>query len=285
MSALVSIVIPVYNGMPYLREAVRCALDQDYRELEVVVIENHSSDGGADWLRTIEDPRLRVVYRETTQPAAANWTQAIGESRGTYVKLICADDLITADAVTRQVGLLEAHPRAAMVASRRRIIDERGQVLKATHGLGRLRGEVGGAAAVRDCLLSGTNTLGEPAAVLFRGDAIRSAMPWRDEWPYMTDVATYEVVLRGGDVVCDPGVLASFRVSASSWSSTLLDQQPVQFRGWRDALTAPGGVPFSRSDRTRSEFALRVRTAARRVYFRRVARRSAAAGVSPAATG
>ncbi len=62
--------------------------------------------------------------------------------------------------------------------------------------------------------------------MLFDGDAIRAAMPWRADWPYMIDVATYAKVLAHGSVVCDPEVLASFRLSASSWSSSLLDQQP-----------------------------------------------------------
>jgi hypothetical protein len=162
-----------------------------------------------------------------------------------------------------------------MAASRRRIIDAEGEVLKTSHGLGSLRGPVDGTRAVRDCMLAGTNTLGEPAAVLFDGDAIRAAMPWPSTWPYMIDMATYANVLRGGGVFCDPAILASFRVSAGSWSSSLLDQQPIQFRGWRDAVAASGQVPFSRLDRVRSELALRARTIARRVYFTRVARKAA----------
>lgn len=272
---LASIVIPVYNGMPYLQDAVRSALAQDYSSLEVVVVENGSTDGSADWLRSQSDARLRVTYRDSTQPAGDNWTQAIAESRGDFVKLMCADDLIESDAVSRQVAAVQAVPGALMAASRRRIIDGDGKVLKATHGLGRLRGTVDGHAALRDCLLAGTNTLGEPAAVLFDGPAIRSAMPWEPRWPYMIDVATYAAVLLRGSVVCDPAVLASFRVSASSWSSTLLDQQPVQFRGWRDNVVASGQVPWSSVDHVRSEASLRIRTAARRVYFKRVARAAA----------
>ena len=48
---LVSIVIPVYNGMPYLPDAVGSALAQDYEPIEVVVVENGSTDGSAEWLR------------------------------------------------------------------------------------------------------------------------------------------------------------------------------------------------------------------------------------------
>ncbi len=270
---LVSIVIPVYNGMPYLADAVGAALGQTYPTIEVVVIENGSTDGTAEWLASLADGRLRVVQRETTQPAGDNWTEAIAASTGRYVKLMCADDVIRADTVARQVAAIRSSPGALMAASRRSIIDADGKVLKASHGLGSLRGNVDGVRALRDCLLAGTNTLGEPAAVLFDGDAIRAAMPWRADWPYMIDVATYAKVLRHGSVVCDPEVLASFRVSASSWSSSLLDQQPIQFRGWRDAVVAAGDVPFSAADRIRSEAALRIRTFARRIYFSRAARR------------
>lgn len=272
MSATVSIVIPVYNGMPYLRDAVGSALAQDFESLEVVVIENHSTDGSAEWLREQTDRRLRVVYRDSTQPAADNWNQAIAESHGSLVKLMCADDLITSNAVSAQVKAIRSTPGAVMAASRRRIIDSNGHVLKAEHGLGGLRGRVEGRAAIKDCLLAGTNTLGEPAAVMFDGDLIRAAMPWVPDWPYMIDVATYAKVLVHGAVVCDPAVLASFRVSASSWSSQLLSEQPTQFRGWRDSVIEAGVVPFSSFDRIRSELALRARTAGRRAYFKKVAR-------------
>ena len=279
-SPLASIVIPVYNGMPYLRDALECALTQTYSNLEIVVIENHSTDGTAEYLHSTNEPRLRVVYRTSTQPAAENWTQAIAESRGDFVKLMCADDLISSDAISLQVASLMSQAGAVLAACRRRIIDDRGDVLKESHGLGRLSGRVSGAEAVRACLLAGTNVLGEPAAVLMSGPLVRAAMPWHPEWPYMIDVATYADVLRSGDAVCSRDVLASFRVSANSWSSQLLTQQPIQFRGWRDGVIASGQVPFSRLDRLVSEANLRVRTLGRRAYFRKVARRSGASSAS-----
>jgi hypothetical protein len=169
-----------------------------------------------------------------------------------------------------------------LAACRRRIIDDRGDELKESHGLGRLSGRISGEKTVRDCLLAGTNVLGEPAAVLMNGPLVRAAMPWHPEWPYMIDVATYADVLRSGDAVCEREVLASFRVSANSWSSQLLTQQPIQFRGWRDGVIASGQVPFSRLDRLVSEANLRVRTLGRRAYFRKVARRAAASSASTA---
>lgn len=273
---LVSIVIPVYNGMPTLPDAVGSALAQTYADLEVVVIDNASTDGGSDWLRDQRDPRMRIIHRDSLQPAADNWDQAIAESRGAYVKLLCADDTIEPAAVERQVADLAAAPTAVMAASRRRVIDATGRVMRAQHGLGSLRGFVGGAEAIRHCCVAGTNVLGEPSAVLFRGDAIRHAMPWVATWPYVIDLATYARVLRGGSVVCNPLVLASFRVSGSSWSSSLVGQQYAQFKAWRDSLLASGELRLGAAERARSDVNLRVRAFARQQYFRRAQRRERA---------
>lgn len=273
-SSLVSIVIPVYNGMPFLPEAVDAALAQDYANLEVVVIENASTDGTAMWLREKFDARLRVVYRADTQVAASNWTEAIAASTGDYVKLMCADDLIDPSAITQQVADLQGSPGAVMASSRRRIIAVDGSVLIASHGLSHLEGSVEGFRAIRRCCLTGANLLGEPSAVLFDGPTIRSVMPWQSTWPYVIDLATYARVLESGSVVCNGDVLASFRVSPSSWSASLLGTQANQFRSWRDEVIEWGHIPFSTVDRLRSDTSLRMRTAARRVIFGWVARKA-----------
>lgn len=282
-SPLVSIVIPVYNGMPYIIDAIDSALNQTYSPLEIEVIENHSSDGTAEWLRTCTDARIRVVYRDETQPAGANWNEAIAQTRGDFVKLMCADDLITPDTIALQVAALRANPGAVMVAARRRVIGADGRVLKATHGLGPLRDVLDGAAALKACCIAGTNLLGEPAAVLFDGDAIRSAMPWKDELPYMIDLNTYAKVLSHGSVVCQEQVLASFRVSTTSWSSSLLAQQADQVRQWRESVVSSGQVSLSGIERIRSDVNLRLRAWGRRAYFMRAARQARRAA-TPTAT-
>lgn len=273
-SPLVSIVIPTYNGMPFLPLTLQSALVQDYPHLEVVVVENGSTDGSAEWLRAQTDQRLRVVYREQTQSAADNWTQAVRESRGEYVKLVCADDVIEPWTLSRQVASIQEHPGAVMAAARRRVIDARGQSLRTRHGLSSLHGLVDGREAVRSCLLAGSNSFGEPAAVLFDGPLLRSLMPWRSSWPYVIDLATYTEVLRHGSVYCDHDILASFRVSGTSWSSELLGAQYDQFRSWRDSVLESGFVHFGTVDRWRADANLRAQTLIRQLYFKREAARS-----------
>ena len=265
----VSIVVPVYNGMPYLPAALDSALDQDYANLEIVVIDNASTDGTTKYLESVRNPRVRVVYRETTQPAADNWSEAIAHAQGDFVKLMCADDLLAPGAITSQVALLNMHPEAGLIANRRSVMNGAGQIIKRHHGLDGLRGEVDGIETIRACLHAGTNLLGEPVCVLFRTAVIQQAMPWEGRWPYMTDMATYAKALLSESVVCDSASLATFRISSTSWSSVLLKQQPKQFAGWRTEVTKDPRLRWSALDQIRSNVNLTVRTAARRIYFLR----------------
>jgi len=266
---LVSIVIPVFNGMPYLPDALTSAFEQDYPRFEIVVVDNASTDGTTEYLRNLNDPRLRVIHREHTQPAAANWSEAIQNAQGDLVKLMCADDMIAPDAITKQSALLKSHPRSGLVANRRAVTNGAGRIIKRQHGLDGLRGEVDGITVIRACLRAGTNLLGEPACLLLRADVVKDIMPWEDRWPYMTDVATYAKALFSTSVVCDPDPLATFRISATSWSSALLKDQPRQFTGWRAHITQDPRLHWSLVDQIKSNISLTARTAARRIYFLR----------------
>jgi glycosyltransferase involved in cell wall biosynthesis len=270
----VSIVIPVYNGMPYLKLAVESALAQTYPNIEIIVVDNASQDGTVQWLQTLHSPIIRIIYRNSLQSAAENWTQAIELATGTYTKLLCADDLLDPEIVFNQVELLETSPAAVMAACRRRIIDSQGRVLKKQHGLNGFSNYETGVHALRKCFIAGTNLIGESAAVLFRTEAIKAAMPWHSRWSYVTDIATYARVLRKGDLVTDKKVQAAFRIATTSWSASLLSEQEEQFHQWQRAELATGFVSLSGVNRLISRVQLKARTFARKVFFAREARKS-----------
>jgi hypothetical protein len=269
----VSIVIPVHNGMPYIKEALRSALEQDYENLEVIIVDNASQDGTTQWLKSQKDPRLAVVYRDELQPPAQNWTQATQLATGAYTKLLCADDLLDHDITRTQVQLLEANPSAVIAASKRRIIDSQGKIVKKTHGLTGLRACEDGSTALKKCFLAGTNLLGEAASVLFRTEVIKQVMPWHDRWPYVTDIATYAQVLRVGDLVTSSQVQASFRIATTSWSASLVGQQEQQFADWQSSELETHFVVLSKLQIVRSAFNLKVRTLARKLFFMRESRK------------
>jgi len=259
--------------MPYLELAIESVFAQSYENLEIIVVDNASVDGTTQWLKTRNNPKLKVIYRTELQAAPQNWTQAIGLATGTYIKLLCADDLLDPEIVSSQVQLLERNPNAVMAASRRRIIDSQGRVLKQRHGLNGLNESECGPDALRKCFIAGTNLIGEAAAVLFRSENIKVAMPWHSRWPYVTDIATYARVLRSGDLMIEREVQASFRIASTSWSASLLGEQESQFFQWEKYEIATGFVSLSTIEKAVSRVNLKLRTLARKLFFMREARR------------
>lgn len=113
----VSVVIPNYNYAHYLREAVESALSQADVNVEVVIVDNASTDGSAEIAALLSeaDSRVRSVLRETNQGQVANFNEALSYARGDYVVLLCADDLLAPGSLARGTALLDARPDVAFV--------------------------------------------------------------------------------------------------------------------------------------------------------------------------
>lgn len=268
MPPLVSIVVPVFNGMPHLPALVDSLLAQDYPHLEFIFSEGGGTDASGDYLAGLRDDRVRILHQPLGTSAAANWTAASQAAQGEFIKLICQDDVLYPTAVTEQVSDLTAHPGAVMAIAKRDIIDARGATVFRDRGLAGLPHEpITGALAIRACYLHGTNVIGEPLAVLFRTGALKAALPWRDDNPLMLDLSMYSTVAPTGLVIPRFSPVGAFRVSTSSWSTRIAAQQREQTKRWQDdyaqhATPTPSGV-----DRARAFIGRNVSTGMRRAAY------------------
>ena len=254
----VSVVIPVHNGMPHLPETLASVLAQTRIPDEIVVVENCSTDGTAEWLVEHTSPSVRVIVQPRLVSAAANWTSAVQFATGDLVTLLCADDVLEPTAIEVQSRALERYPTALLAASQRRIVDNWGATVARNRGLGRLHGEVDGRDVIRACALRGQNLLGEPCCVMFRRAAINRHLPWDDSLPYAIDLDMYTRVLADGTAVAIRESLAQFRMSTGSWSAQLSDMQRHQFEGWRDRAVSTGLLHLSPIELLRSRLMARV---------------------------
>ena len=100
----VSLCIPAYQAERHLQATIDSVLAQSYGDFEVVVVDNNSSDGTSDIVAALRDDRVRVIRNATTLPIAENFNWAVRQSRGQYVKLICADDTLEPDCIAAQVA-------------------------------------------------------------------------------------------------------------------------------------------------------------------------------------
>lgn len=110
---LVSVIIPVRDGAPFIGQAIESVLAQTHRPLEIVVVDDGSQDGSADVARGYGDP-VRVIVQEAAGQAAAR-NRGIAAAFGSVLAFLDADDVWVADRLPRQLGLLAAG-RADMIS-------------------------------------------------------------------------------------------------------------------------------------------------------------------------
>lgn len=111
-AALVSVVIPFYNPGAYLVEGVASVLDQGYRPLEALLVDDGSTDGSADVATRLAAPGtpVRLVRLATNQGPAAARNAGLRAAQGEFVTFLDADDLMVADRLALQIAYLAAHP-------------------------------------------------------------------------------------------------------------------------------------------------------------------------------
>lgn len=224
----VSVVIPVRNGMPYLEETLMSVRCQTRTADEVIVIDNRSTDGTREFLSTQTD--IEVVTQPSGVSAPANWTTAVRTATRSFVKILCADDLLLPNCLEQQLEALMHHSTCVMASARRQVIGPNSEVLINAIGHEGLRGVVSGKHSILCGLSRGTNLYGEVSALLFRTSVLQSCLPWPGNAGYATDLAMYMKVLREGDVYFDREPLAQFRVTQNSWSFKVRSTQARDLR-------------------------------------------------------
>jgi glycosyltransferase involved in cell wall biosynthesis len=110
---VISVIIPAYNVAQFLREAVDSALAQTRRDIEAIVVDDGSTDGSADMLRDLDDPRLRVIRQDNAGSAAAR-NAGLRLASGNLVAFLDADDRWAPQNLERQAAFLESHPEVDM---------------------------------------------------------------------------------------------------------------------------------------------------------------------------
>lgn len=228
---LVSVCIPLFNGMPYLGEAIQSVLQQTFTDWELIITDDGSSDTSATCANGFKDPRIRYSANPRNLGPEGNWNQSLREARGRYAKLLCQDDRLHPDCLARQVEVLEQDRdcRISLVSCARSIIRPDGKRIM-TSRWKRQRQVISPGSALRQIIRSGTNPVGEPAAALFRTESWRRLGGFSAREPYVIDLDFWCKLLTEGDCAYLPEVLCDFRVSAHSWSARLAGEHSRQYR-------------------------------------------------------
>jgi glycosyltransferase involved in cell wall biosynthesis len=206
---LVSVCIPTYNHARVIGDALRSATEQSYRNLEILIVDNHSDDDTEQVVAGFAggDPRVRYVRNPENIGMARNFSACVALARGEYIKMICADDTLEPGCVGAMVDAMEGHSDIVLVGCARRLADERMAIFKVV-GARKGFAQIGGQAMIKECFSLG-NRIGEPSAVMFkRADAQRG---FDGRYSQLVDLEMWLHLLQKGDFAFLPEPLCSIR--------------------------------------------------------------------------
>jgi len=198
MIPLVSVCIPTYNHAHFLPAAIQSALDQTERNLEILIVDNCSTDNTAEVVQQFcsLDGRVRYVRNEVNLGLVGNLNHCLELANGMYIKYLLADDLLVPDCIEQMLKGFAVAPDVVLVASRRTLVNEALQPRRVA-GLQTEHGMLDGRSMISHTLFNG-NYIGEPTAVMFRtADAVRG---FSADFKRLVDVEMWFHLLEKGNL-------------------------------------------------------------------------------------
>ena len=110
-----TVAIPVYNRKDMIEGTLKSVLSQQLSALEVLVVDDCSTDGCWDVLKTFHDSRLRLVRNEANVGLFGNFNRCLELARGTYVRILGSDDQLAEGCLARECAVMDANPNVAIL--------------------------------------------------------------------------------------------------------------------------------------------------------------------------
>lgn len=119
----------VYNGMPYLKQAVESILYQTYKNFEFIIVDDASKDNSCNYLKSLKDPRVKIIKNKKNLGLAGSLNIALRLAQGDYVARMDADDVSLPKRFETQVRFLESHQDIDLCGTWADLINESGQII------------------------------------------------------------------------------------------------------------------------------------------------------------
>ena len=237
---LVSILIPTYNQTKYLEKALDSALNQSYRNTEIIICDDSTT---SDVQRLVEQYMLKtnkIKYFNNGGPVGnrgiINMEKCFVASSGEYINYLFHDDLFNSTKIDKMINYFLYDDGLSLITSYRKLIDENGEYLNDTFRTVQqypydifLTGEEAG----RKILFSMINYIGEPTTAMFKRKAVDFDINDYDKYEIncLADIALWLKLLRRGNMIYISEPLSKFRIhnSQNSNDNTLIFWASIDF--------------------------------------------------------
>lgn len=215
---LVSVCIPVFNSELTIKNTIASALCQTYTNLELVIVDNHSTDRTWEVINSITDSRIKKFQNDSNIGMTGNWNKCLEHASGEYIHFLCGDDLISPDCIEKKMSKIKENENIVMVFSASDVINENGKTV------------LHRAYSIKDCVLDGVklakkaflfrNIYGEPSNVLFRKNLLQKTGVFPTNVKYSIDLDLWIRLSCQGKVAFVSEPLMKYRISKSNGTST-----------------------------------------------------------------
>ncbi|MDA8101141.1 MAG: glycosyltransferase family 2 protein [Nitrospiraceae bacterium] len=218
--------IPTFNRAGYLEQAVQSVLDQSFRDFELLIVDNASTDATADVARKLQerDSRVRYVRNETNLGMTGNWARIAELAAAPHLKYLMDDDLLLPGCLERFWDAAQRHPSCTLVACLPRYFSVTvvadGDALRYAP-----EAPIPGKTMI-EYLNQWCNQIGCPTNVMFRTEALAQIRTFwsRSKEIWAPDLKAFVDALDQGDFYCINSPLVAIRVHSQSLSSTTHDR-------------------------------------------------------------
>ena len=130
MSPVITVLLPTYNAAAWLGAAIDSLLHQSYRDFELLVIDDGSTDRTPSLLNTYKDDRIRVLRHEHNSGLIASLNHGIDVAKGKFIARMDADDICMPQRFERQLLFLKTHPEVSICGTWMREFGARGALCR-----------------------------------------------------------------------------------------------------------------------------------------------------------
>jgi len=202
MKIKISICIPTWNSASYLKEAILSATNQSYENIEILVVDNCSTDNTKGLVEDLQKNDERIIYKknDTNIGLFGNLNRCLEHASGEYIKFLCSDDLLHPNCIELMVPHLAKDKNIQLVTGGRLRFDI-DEGIKSIARFSSVKETVAGDVVIHKCLF-GRNYIGEPTAVLFRADTAKRG--FRKDLEQLADIEMWFHLLEKGTILNIP---------------------------------------------------------------------------------
>ena len=125
----ISVIMSVYNGEKYLREAIESILNQTFTDFEFIIVNDGSTDTSFEIIQSYDDERIKRINNEKNIGLTKSLNKVLKEAKGEYIARQDADDISLPNRFEEQMKHLEEHPEVALLGTNIYKIDENGKII------------------------------------------------------------------------------------------------------------------------------------------------------------